>query len=46
MVAMKEWKFAAPIALVVALIAGVISSALPAYTASRTGIVEGLRHIG
>jgi putative ABC transport system permease protein len=46
MVAMKEWKFAAPIALVVALIAGLISSALPAYTASRTGIVEGLRHIG
>jgi putative ABC transport system permease protein len=45
-VALKEWKFAAPVALLVALIAGLISSALPAYGASKTGIVDGLRHIG
>lgn len=44
--ALREWKFAAPIALIVAIIAGFLSSAIPAYSASRTGIVEGLRHIG
>jgi putative ABC transport system permease protein len=44
--ALKEWKFAAPVALGVAAVAGFLSSAIPAYGASRTGIVEGLRHIG
>jgi len=43
---LHEWKFAAPVALVVAIVAGFLSSAIPAYNASRTGIVEGLRHIG
>jgi ABC-type antimicrobial peptide transport system permease subunit len=32
--------------LLVAAIVGCISGCLPAYTASRTNIVEGLRHIG
>jgi ABC-type antimicrobial peptide transport system permease subunit len=32
--------------LLVAAIVGFISGCLPAYTASRTNIVEGLRHIG
>lgn len=44
--ALHEWKFTAPAACGVALLAGFLSSALPAYGASRTGIVEGLRHIG
>lgn len=44
--ALHEWKFTAPAACGVALFAGFLSSALPAYGASRTGIVEGLRHIG
>ncbi|MBO0910395.1 MAG: FtsX-like permease family protein [Acidobacteria bacterium] len=44
--ALHEWKAAAPIALAVAILAGFLSSAIPAYGASRTGIVEGLRHIG
>jgi putative ABC transport system permease protein len=44
--ALKEWKVAAPVALGVAILAGFLSSAIPAYSASRTGIVEGLRHIG
>ena len=45
-IALHEWKFTAPAACGVALLAGFLSSALPAYGASRTGIVEGLRHIG
>jgi len=44
--ALHEWKAAAPVALIVAIVAGFLSSAIPAYGASRTGIVEGLRHIG
>lgn len=44
--ALREWKFTAPAAWGVAILAGFLSSAIPAYGASRTGIVEGLRHIG
>lgn len=44
--ALHEWRFTAPIAWGVAILAGFLSSAIPAYGASRTGIVEGLRHIG
>jgi putative ABC transport system permease protein len=44
--ALHEWKFTAPVAWGVAILAGFLSSAIPAYGASRTGIVEGLRHIG
>ncbi|MBV9624307.1 MAG: ABC transporter permease [Acidobacteria bacterium] len=46
LVALREWKFTAPVAWGVAIVAGFLSSAIPAYGASRTGIVEGLRHIG
>lgn len=46
LVALREWKFTAPVAWGVAIAAGFLSSAIPAYGASRTGIVEGLRHIG
>jgi putative ABC transport system permease protein len=45
-IAQHAWKFTAPAAIVVATVAGFLSSAIPAYSASRTGIVEGLRHIG
>jgi putative ABC transport system permease protein len=45
-IALHEWKFTAPTAWGVAILAGLLSSAIPAYLASRTGIVEGLRHIG
>jgi putative ABC transport system permease protein len=45
-IALHEWKFTAPAAWGVAILAGLLSSAIPAYGASRTGIVEGLRHIG
>jgi putative ABC transport system permease protein len=45
-IALHEWKFTAPAAWAVAILAGFFSSAIPAYGASRTGIVEGLRHIG
>jgi putative ABC transport system permease protein len=44
--ALYEWRFTAPAAWGVAILAGFLSSAIPAYGASRTGIVEGLRHIG
>ena len=44
--ALHEWRFTAPVAWGVAILAGFLSSAIPAYGASRTGIVEGLRHIG
>jgi len=46
LIALHEWKFTAPAAVGAALLAGFLSSAIPAYGASRTGIVEGLRHIG
>lgn len=46
LIALREWKFTAPVAWGVAILAGFLSSAIPAYGASRTGIVEGLRHIG
>jgi putative ABC transport system permease protein len=45
-IALHEWKFTAPTAVGVAILAGFLSSAIPAYGASRTGIVDGLRHIG
>ena len=45
-IALHEWKFTAPASWGVAILAGFLSSAIPAYGASRTGIVEGLRHIG
>jgi len=45
-IALHEWKFTAPTSWGVAILAGFLSSAIPAYGASRTGIVEGLRHIG
>ncbi len=45
-IAQHAWRFTAPAAIVVATVAGFLSSAIPAYGASRTGIVEGLRHIG
>jgi putative ABC transport system permease protein len=44
--ALHEWRFTAPVAWGVAIVAGFLSSAIPAYGAARTGIVEGLRHIG
>jgi putative ABC transport system permease protein len=46
LIALHEWKFTAPTSWGVAILAGFLSSAIPAYGASRTGIVEGLRHIG
>lgn len=45
-IAQHFWMFTAPTAIGVAILAGFLSSAIPAYGASRTGIVEGLRHIG
>jgi putative ABC transport system permease protein len=36
----------AALSLAVALVLGIVSGSLPAYTASRMNIVEGLRHIG
>ncbi len=45
-IAQHAWKFTAPTAIGVAILAGFLSSAIPAYGASKTGIVEGLRHIG
>ena len=36
----------AALSLLVAVTLGVVSGYLPAYKASRTNIVEGLRHIG
>jgi putative ABC transport system permease protein len=45
-IALHEWRFTAPAAWGVAILAGFLSAAIPAYGASRTGIVEGLRHIG
>jgi len=46
LVALREWKYVAPVAWGVAIASGFLSSAIPAYGASRTGIVDGLRHIG
>lgn len=46
LVAVREWKFVAPVACGVAALAGLLSSAIPAYSASQKSIVEGLRHIG
>ena len=45
-VAAREWRFIAPVVWLVAGVAGLLSSAIPAYGASRKGIVDGLRHIG
>jgi putative ABC transport system permease protein len=44
--ALHEWRYTAPASWMVAILAGLLSSAIPAYLASKTGIVEGLRHIG
>ena len=44
--ALHEWRYTAPASWALAILAGFLSSAAPAYFASRTGIVEGLRHIG
>lgn len=46
LVAVREWRYVAPVSWVVAGVAGFLSAAIPAYAASRTGIVDGLRHIG
>jgi putative ABC transport system permease protein len=46
LIALHEWRFTAPTSWGVAILAGFLSSAIPAYGASKTGIVEGLRHIG
>jgi putative ABC transport system permease protein len=46
LVAVREWRYVAPISWAVAGVAGFLSAAIPAYAASRTGIVDGLRHIG
>jgi len=45
-IAQHFWLFTAPTSIGVAILAGFLSSAIPAYGASKTGIVEGLRHIG
>jgi putative ABC transport system permease protein len=46
LVAVREWRYVAPVSWAVAGVAGFLSAAIPAYAASRTGIVDGLRHIG
>lgn len=46
LVALHDWKTTAPVAWAIAALAGFLSSAIPAYYASRTRIVEGLRSIG
>jgi putative ABC transport system permease protein len=43
---MKVNLITAVIALLVAVLLGIVSGYLPAYKASRMNIVEGLRHIG
>jgi putative ABC transport system permease protein len=42
----RQWLPALPVALGVSLVVGLVSSLIPSYNTSRTGIVEGLRHIG
>jgi putative ABC transport system permease protein len=44
--AMKVTVSIAALSLAVAALVGILSAALPAYHASRTNIVDGLRHIG
>ena len=44
--AMKITPSITGLALLVAAMVGILSAVLPAYNASRTNIVEGLRHIG
>jgi putative ABC transport system permease protein len=46
LLAVREWPYVAPVSWAVASVAGFLSAAIPAYAASRTGIVDGLRHIG
>lgn len=43
---LRQWLPALPISAGVAVVVGLISSVVPSYHSSRTGIVEGLRHIG
>ncbi len=45
-IARHFWLFTAPTACGVAVLSGFLSAAIPAYGASKTGIVDGLRHIG
>jgi len=43
---MKVTMPTAGLSLLAALLLGIVSGSLPAYRASRMGIVDGLRHIG
>jgi len=45
-IAQHFWLYTAPTACGVAILSGFLSAAIPAYGASKTGIVDGLRHIG
>jgi putative ABC transport system permease protein len=45
-IAQHFWLYTAPAACGVAVLSGFLSAAIPAYGASKTGIVDGLRHIG
>jgi len=45
-IAQHFWLFTAPTACGVAILSGFLSAAIPAYGASKRGIVDGLRHIG
>jgi putative ABC transport system permease protein len=42
----KQWIYTLAPAWILASLVGLVSAFIPAYNASRTGIVEGLRHIG
>lgn len=42
----KQWIYTLAPAWILAAVVGLVSAFVPAYNASRTGIVEGLRHIG
>ena len=42
----KQWLYTLAPAWILAAFVGLVSALVPAYNASRTGIVEGLRHIG
>ncbi|GAC1512318.1 MAG: hypothetical protein NVS1B11_22250 [Terriglobales bacterium] len=42
----KQWIHTLAPAWILAALVGLVAAYIPAYNASRTGIVEGLRHIG
>jgi putative ABC transport system permease protein len=42
----KQWWSAFPVAIGIAVTAGIASSLIPSYSSSRIKIVEGLRHLG